>query len=853
MAKPTQACFTAVAEQMGDKLTPDELKQAFERVEALRNRLEAEGRADRINERLAELVDREAEKTEIAAALARKHAALNVIVRDRREAHLRTLLAAGLRPDRAILAMIEGTTTGAAGGRVSVWRARQAYEGRYLWQMLGSVLTERPHVQALLKRKDFNEQVVREMYELRDGGTPGKTGDDDAAFVAERFARYAELSRTDLNALGAAIGKLDGWAGPQMHNDRKILRAGRETWKRTIRGLLDLDRSFPDVATPAELDSVLDDIFVAITTGQDRGISAVQRGEKVGPASLAKSLGKSRVLHFRDADAWIAYNKDFGQGDLFQAMVKHQQHAASAAAQMEFFGPNPEVMLGGILGDLQQRVMADPAITDTKRAEIVQKLGFGVPGLRSSAIANAFFEMQGFTLAPSSTKWAGIAATIRNQQTMAKMGGASLASFFTDPFIAALASAARGSGFVKGFTRQLGAMLANRSAPEARELQFLLGEGFDGFIGNVVTPYLAQDGVPGAMHKGTTLLFRLNGLTWFTDRMRGAAARVISAELAMRTAKAWDALPPRYRSVLEAHGFTPAKWQAVQAIQHRSVNGKAYVTPDLAEAIPDDALAAMVEPRMATFSGKSPDAARARYQRQAREELRRDLAGFFADETSFAIIEPDARSRRWTVQGTRPGTFAGEILRFMTQFKGFTFAFTSRTMGRAIYGGAGKTTGERLMNNAGHLGLMLAVLTAAGYATVALKDTIKGNWPPRDLADTDVLLAALMQGGAAGIYGDFLFGEANRWGNTPLETLAGPAAGSASKLLESFAMAIRGESRGIDWLNNFVQNTPFANLFYARPALDTLFLNAWRESLSPGYLRRKRTRLRKEYGQESFF
>ena len=55
-----------------------------------------------------------------------------------------------------------------------------------------------------------------------------------------------------------------------------------------------------------------------------------------------------------------------------------------------------------------------------------------------------------------------------------------------------------------------------------------------------------------------------------------------------------------------------------------------------------------------------------------------------------------------------------------------------------------------------------------------------------------------------------------------------------------------------EYLNIALQNTPLINLWYARPALDWLILNALREELSPGYLRRQERQRRKEYGQEYF-
>jgi hypothetical protein len=142
---------------------------------------------------------------------------------------------------------------------------------------------------------------------------------------------------------------------------------------------------------------------------------------------------------------------------------------------------------------------------------------------------------------------------------------------------------------------------------------------------------------------------------------------------------------------------------------------------------------------------------------------------------------------------------------------------------------------------------------------MTIKDLIKGNWPPRDLSDPGTWAAAFIQGGAAGIYGDFLFGRVNRFGGDVLETVVGPTAGTASQLIE---MAQRARTAGLSSDEEFkfgelltvaTGNTPFANLFYVKPALDFLFMNSLREAASPGYLRRNEGRRKKEYGQTSVF
>jgi hypothetical protein len=239
----------------------------------------------------------------------------------------------------------------------------------------------------------------------------------------------------------------------------------------------------------------------------------------------------------------------------------------------------------------------------------------------------------------------------------------------------------------------------------------------------------------------------------------------------------------------------------------------------------------------------------ARVMDETRRDLELTLRGFFADEVSFGVIEADEATRRIITMGQAPGTIIGEAARFIMQFKGYPIAFTQRVLGRAFMGGEGQHWWQRALDSSGHIGHLVAGTAIAGFMAMTAKDFLAGR-TMRDPAMPATWLAALTQGGGAGIYGDFLFGEANRFGNRALETLAGPTIGTVGSIVNLAARARDGEAKAGEALRLVVGNTPFANLFYARPVIDMLFLNALTESLSPGFLARQEAQRRREFGQE---
>lgn len=825
-------CLDAATAASGGRLNRDEIEAAFQRVLEYKERLQASGNIDGMADKLKSFAEREAERTRVAAALQKRHAALNILVRDRLDQTVTSMISAGMKPRKALLAVLEGTQRGIEGGRNSVAALNGAYEARFLGGLFAELQANRPHLIKALRDPRLDTDITIEMAELREGGKPGITGNDDAKYVASVFAKYAELSRTDLNRLGASIGKLDGWAGAQTHDDIKMIAAGKDAWISSILPKLDIARTFPDVESADEIAEALGGVYDTLVTGFPNKVSAREKGQRVNPANLAKSLGKSRVLHFKDAQSALAYRDEFGYGNTVSGMIGHLRNAARVAANMEALGPNPEVMFGSLVEGLKRKIKADAKLSDTQKAKQSRALNIDAGGLR-----HAMDIATGLVSRPVNVTGSRISADIRAVQSMAKLGGAVISSV-TDNVTAAAASQFRGSGFLRGFFAQLNGLRKGRPKGELAEISFLTGEGFDGIVGNIVAPSAAVDGPVGRLSKLQETFFRWNRLSWWTDIQRATAGRVIAAEMGMRAKTAYKDLPANYRHVLGLHSISEAKWEAIRKAGGREINGKVYMTPDVIRDLPDEAVAGL---------GRTAD--------DARRDLEMSVLRFFADETSYAVVEVDARSRRSITWGNRPGTMAGEAIRFAMQFKGFPVAFTQRVGGRALFGFRKDAS---YLERTAHIGTLLAGMTMAGYAAMTMKDLARGYWPPRDPTDPKTLAAAFVQGGAAGIYGDFLFGRVNRFGGDVLETTVGPTAGAASQLIEMYqraktaGLSSEEEFKFGELLNFATQNTPFVNLFYVRPTLDYLFINSLREAASPGYQRRVEGRRKKEYGQKRF-
>ncbi|EPR42732.1 hypothetical protein dsx2_2649 [Desulfovibrio sp. X2] len=844
MAQITRADCVASVKAAG--MSETDAREMVDMVLAERERLRALGQTDRMEKRLADFVSRKAEQAKITAAKQRQQAALNILRRQELDARLaRFESETGGNTVEGILSMLYGSYKEAFDARGSVSRDRLAIARQWLGGAFAE-LQDRAHVFKLLRRdKDFLGDVVREMYEIKPEGRPGITGSDDARFVASIFSKYSEIARQRLNEAGAMIGKLDGWA-PQEHDAAKMLEAGHEAWVERTMPLLDLERSF-EGATPEEARAILGDVYENIVTGRGQAVSAAEKGQFLGPRNLARGMGKNRVLHFRNADAFLDYHASFGRGNVFTGVVNHLDRAARSAAAMERLGPNPENMLKSVVESAKRRIRQDATLAPEEKAARIAKLDRNISS-RTGKIGIALSEVLGETLIPESVSAAKVASSVRAVQSLAKLGGAVLSSV-ADLMTYAMAARHDGMNLFEAYGKAFAALLEGRDTGEKRQIASMLGTMFDGVLGEISARWHAQDSMPGQMSSLMNTMFRASGLTYWTDALKAGYARMFSSHLADHTSRTWPELPEELRAMFRRHGWEEAQWEAVRSVEmHRAQDGRLYLLPESARRIPVDSLdGLLLRDRLTSlaqrYTGEEFER-RANIARQdARKRLETDLMGIYADETMNAVIEPDDRTRALMLQGTKPGTLSGEVARFVMQFKSFPIAYMQRILGGQVYKRGGS---PRDLAGVTHL---IAGSLIFGYAAMVAKDFVKGK-TPRDPQKMSTWIAAAAQSGGAGIYGDYLFGQASRFGNSPLESIAGPTAGTAANAISLWQKMRSGDARAGDAFYLALNNTPFINLWYTRAALDYAALFHVQEMMSPGTLSRRERRMKKEFGQK---
>lgn len=816
-------CIGTVEAAAGRKLTADELTDLFDQVQARERYITAKGMARDAREAAIMAGQQVSDALEISAIVEKRNAALNQAKRLEKVAWIQSNFGHNIA--EGIEAMLVGVNRAKTGAREGVAQVQQALLGRYLGGFVADL--ERTGHMPLFTSGAMDRDVARALFALgRDDKIALGKLPKEAVDIAGALSKWQEVTRLDANDAGAAIGKIEGYITRQSHNAEKIRGDGGVNayagWHIAALQHFDIERMMAESGA-GDFEPMLRSLWTNLASGNHLKAvpEAVEKAGFKGSANLAKKVSQERSIHFKDADAWFEYNQQFGNGNLRESVVEGLKHSAESVGIMRQLGTNPGVMLESIKADLIT------AAKDAGKVEQVAKLRD-----KEGRLGNFMKAVDGSMNVPGNALWARRMANVRAWEMMSKLGGMIL-SQLNDIAIYASGTRYQGRGFMTGVTESVSGLGRNLKSTEMRQLAGSLGVVLDNMAGELGR---AGSFEPGSMSKATQLFMKLNLSTWWTNHMRSSAAMGMSNHLAQVSGLTFDKLAPDFQRVLKQYNIDAAEWKVLRETSAKNVDGKAYIVPEAVHGVSDDVM-----------RGYIGQAASDSALLDARRELEGRLRNYLTDQTQILALEPDAKVRAGMLLGTSPGTVTGELMRFMMQFKSFTGAYMQRVMGRELFGRGyegDSLWGALTHGNGEMMGLAQLIVTSTlmGYASMSLKDMAKGRTPrdptesPTDAAK--ILLASMVQGGGAGIYGDFLFGAANRMGSGTIESIGGPAISTAGQIVDLYHKALAGDDVKARAMTEMLNNTPFVNLFYTRQALNYLIFYRLQETMNPGYLRR---------------
>lgn len=659
------------------------------------------------------------------------------------------------------------------------------------------------------------------------------TGNAEAGEFARIWKDTAEWLRQRFNAAGGAIGKREDWWLPQCHDAKALIKGGLEEWKRQIVPRLALEKMrHPLTDTPltlADLDEALDAVWQTITTqGWDRREPSRQ---VFGKGAIANQHGEHRFLVFKSADDWLAYSRDFGGGgDVFAIMMDHISKMSRDIGAMEVLGPNPNATIEW----LRQIIVKE---TETANAGTPPRLAPLVPGTSvknhangvANEITNMWADMRGTANTPVNVLFADVMATGRSLVVASKLGGAML-SAVGDIGTSAVTRAFRGIPVKNTFSDMIYA-LTPEGRSEAVAAGLILDEAAHVF--HTQARYVGtMNGAKWAQWLADRTL-TLSGLTPWTQGQRHGLGIGVMHEIANQTGNDWATLHPLFRELFEDYGFSGSDWQRMRAV-------KTHTTPSGVKLFRPVDLAA------------------------ADETLAKRLYQLLDAETEMAVPSGTPRSRAFFRGNTRPGTLQRELLDSVFMFKSWATLYVMLHGGRLTRLVMAKQPGAK-WRGAAYAGALGTTALLMGALSLQLKQ-VPGGRDPRPMDTPEFWVAAFLQGGGVGLFGDYLFSDLNRYGGGLPSAIGGPMVESAGDLLNltfgnAWELGVEGKSLdeakvGREAVNFLRGNVPLGNVWYTRLVWEREFLDQLQWALDPEAntaFKNKQKFWSREFGQEFWF
>lgn len=816
-------CAAQIKEAFGERLSDEEIDGLIKELQDVQNSRAVRDGLESVESAMMKRGEVIAEEAEIAAMIEKRNRYKNILV----EKNLMNMVEAADEmvdnPALGLEAALVGVNAPFDGAQRSVDSLTNGLMGEYAGGLIADLRKANLLTQFNNMKGDFELEVGRVLHALNtpDGALPKVS--KEALDIGRIMHKYQRASIDRLNMEGGYVRRKSGYVVRQSHKPERMAKAGPDAWKRTIAPLLDFEK----MEIPADkVDEFLDSAYTAIESGVrlNQEVSDIQRAFK-GPGNIAKRDAASRVLEFKSPEAWFEYDRQFGNASLREGFMQDLTRASRNTALMINLGTNPQAMVDRVIEKSARKFRADTK----KRGRFTNP----------RQLQNMLDEVTGDINLTANHKVANVMAGYRAIQTMAKLGGAWI-SALSDISFMATNRMYQGRSMVDAWGDAFSAPFKGLSGGDQRVMADMMGVGLEGQLGDFMSRFNASDQIAGRTSKMMATFFKLNLLGPWSDANKRGVTMMISRDLAMNATHAFDDLPSDLARMLRTYGFDARKWEVARLALKDGPDGRSYIMPgDVSDV------------RGSIFTGMSKA-----QQDKLRNEVKSNLFAMLSSEADFAVPSPGARERAILRQGYRPGTTAGEAIRFVTQFKSFGVTALTKVMGRQVYGHGAKTLGQQLARGLGaNTGLVNAIVmtTFLGYGVMQMKEMMKGRKPRP--ASPETFIAAMMQGGGLGIYGDFLFGEASRFGGGTLETLAGPGIGTAAEAIDLLQRArgvvVGGEEdlRG-DVLRLAKSNLPFANLFYTKGAMDYMIWYQLQEAINPGYLRRMERRIERENNQE---
>jgi hypothetical protein len=414
----------------------------------------------------------------------------------------------------------------------------------------------------------------------------------------------------------------------------------KQKWIETIKKRFDLvhsDAILPDgTIDETRLNQIIGEMYDNITTGK----SDINTRSMVVNDRVAIQNRSRRRLQPKSMRDFVEYNKEYGQGNLFKAMLMDMQTSSNKIGVARKLGDSPHAAYFD-LRKVQQEV--DPK--DQKWWAISDRYFKDVMGMDKTAI---------------DPKRAAFDANIRSVSSMARLGLMIVPRSIPDVNFMASFAQLHGYNYFSAFGHHFKYLLDLYPSSQRKYLAKRYASLFRQHLG-----YMGRFGeannISERLNKISTGFFKVNGLHAYDQGNKMSGMEIASMGIGRYSKKTYEKLPLPTRNWIDKF-MSPEAWEL---LRHKTKNK--LFTVDNVDALSEKEIKNFYE------SGD-----RILPLHEVRNDLYRRVHSISQIATENMVLNPSEFERAFLLRGTRPGAPEGVLLRQITQFKGFMLTYIDK-------------------------------------------------------------------------------------------------------------------------------------------------------------------------------
>ena len=472
-----------------------------------------------------------------------------------------------------LIALLVGSNRLTMGARSSVGVAQNAAQGQLVAAFDAEVTAN--NLDGMFDKADgkLQEELAITQQQISEG-MEVTTKNQDIKKLAEIMEKHSELTRQALNARGANIPKMWGYVVRQSHDQFNVRAAANRlgknieeivadpnlkgtdinynknftAWKNFIMQYLDGDRTFGNTDN---IDSFLMNSYNSLVGNKIQvadGASGV-----FGSNSVTKGISNKRVLHFKSAKDWYAYNEKFGTGSLKETYYSGLMTAGRNIGMLDTLGTKPKENFEKIRVAVSNRMLANKRSTESLSSyRQFEKFMNVVDGTVYTFDGGKF----GFAVA----KWSAIGRAVGN---VAKLGGAVI-SAAADIGIYASEMKYQGRSFLGGMGEAMGGIGKIKNTKQKRDIAKGLGFLGDGTTYDISGRFQVGDNLNKGWTKIQRTFFKYNLLSWWTNTLKENSMLGMANYYANQKNLSFNQLNKPLQSFFGLYNIDATKWDIIR-------------------------------------------------------------------------------------------------------------------------------------------------------------------------------------------------------------------------------------------------------------------------------------------------